>query len=222
MYDEEFVTLIKQLKDVVLKNIKVKDNMYVLLLNGNAHCIESVSYKNCDFVYNQRYERMIFNVKLIKEYYKYIEDGTELPMDNGCNSMGLFDLSEYVGCSQDIQYFYMKRLYTTTLNSIVNLQSRIYVNYNQASIYNNFQDSDIFKEVTLMKSDDGANNYNIPIGDKIYRISLFKGLIPYNKNDIVDLRVIEEPFNNIFIFSVSSSKGICKCNITVLALKMFR
>ena len=85
----------------------------------------------------------------------------------------------------------------------------------QEHFYQNLQDMDNFKEISNMKADQGAKPF---ILDN-HIIWLFKGLIPNNKADKVDLWVFDYS-NSVELFDFIIHKKKYQFGMMMLCLKM--
>ena len=87
--------------------------------------------------------------------------------------------------------------------------------YNTRLIYDNIQDMDNFKEISNMKADQGAKPFIIDN----HIIWLFKGLIPNNKADKVDLWIYDYS-DSVELFNFIIHKKKYQFGMMMLCLKM--
>ena len=236
MLDSQFMKYM----ETIVKSFKAKDNFYVTITNGHIFVYEGISLKWITINYYGRpeilpeYQDKIYGVKIIKLYAKAMKDNNT---ENIKHISDLFDL--YGGlpmfdgdelCSYEVRaYNFIQKtkwlIYkcTEVFNLIENNSNCSY----KCRADNVFNTIDPIANIGSMKSEDGAaliklsdNEITYEKYDKPTFITMFKGLVPYNSTDIVNLIVYSINYNDFFMFIVMTSKCETKFYQLISTLSM--
>ena len=144
----------------------------------------------------------IITKELSSEFYSNIID-----------TIIIFDMDEYkIYCPNNKSYADGKNVMLTSEDIVINTINR-YNNLlqnisNPSYKYIDFGDitnDDNFKYIKDLKSADGAKVY-IPSKDSTYQMYLYKGALPMNKSDIVNMSIFDNGMTFITRFTIKKKK----------------
>lgn len=184
------------LKDVI-KVFKCKSEAVVYVMNGVFYCINTElslikTFKPKDGVYDPLIVNTLCNTI---HRVECINNLTEIPMDTNGILMDNLIYETYNPYIYEFEVYRLKKMYTDILFnmiSIINDESSISIHVESDDFVNDSAYTSVFDD--LFNLGTGIGVIFKAVRNPEYCFTIYKGLIPYNKADKVQLKFIDDIF----------------------------
>lgn len=231
-------TFMKYLENIV-RSFKAKDDFYITITNGFVFVYEGISIKwvpikNPDApVFPENMEK-IYGVRQIKAYAKAVKMEDQKTYNDIVKAYDYYGgLPMFEGeesCSPEVKlynFIQKTRMLIYKCNDIFNLIENNTLCEYKCGATDVFNTVDPISKIGSLKSEDGATlvkltDHHVKFAQytKPTFITMFKGLVPYNATDRVDLTVYSINYNDYFLFQVKNNTNHVKFNQLISTLKM--
>ena len=204
-----------------IKDMKLKDADYICIDEyGYMFVVDNISIKHARLEEVPDY--MINTINKVSTIKGLAQNEFALPSMYFINNLGyVIDVNDssngIVFNSVGMTYYDILNLKQQKFNKWYSVRNNIFNDLwdCQNHVYDNIQDMDNFKEISNMKADQGAKPFIIDN----HIIWLFKGLIPNNKSDKVDLWIYDYS-DSVELFNFIIHKKKYQFGMMMLCLKM--